>query len=257
MSEERNFETEARSEGWLPKEEFAEKFGSDEKWVDAEQFVKRGEEILPIVNAKNRKLQAKLSEMEQRIDQLMQSNAEFKQFTDKSLQKERKEKQTLIAELEKLRAKAVAEGDGATFEQVDRQLTEARAIPDPQGQKPPEISPEIKGWMADNDWYGKDKTLTALVDGFSGQLVAEKPWLRGKDHLEACKAMAMEEMPERFGNPKRKDSKVEEPGSKRSGKKGRSFDDLPDDAKSEFKKFQRDIPGLTEADYLSNYEWES
>jgi len=42
-------ETEARAStmGWLPKEKFLERGGSEDRWTDAEAYIRRGEEILP------------------------------------------------------------------------------------------------------------------------------------------------------------------------------------------------------------------
>src|SRR2546421_12509972 len=61
-------EVKAKELGWAPKEEFR---GNPEKWVDAETFLKRGEEILPLVKAQNRKLQNE-------VTALQRENAETK-----------------------------------------------------------------------------------------------------------------------------------------------------------------------------------
>ena len=44
---------EAESQGWVPKERFR---GNENDWVDAETFVKRGREILPILRKNNENL---------------------------------------------------------------------------------------------------------------------------------------------------------------------------------------------------------
>ena len=54
-------ETKARTMGWLPKEKFK---GPESSWVDAEQYVKRGEEILPILKANNDKLVQRVTQTE-------------------------------------------------------------------------------------------------------------------------------------------------------------------------------------------------
>src|SRR3990167_3011505 len=49
--------TEATGMGWSPKESWR---GDPEKWIDAETFVARGREVLPILRANNKQLQAKV-----------------------------------------------------------------------------------------------------------------------------------------------------------------------------------------------------
>jgi hypothetical protein len=263
MSEtaERNYEVEAREQGWLPQEEYKEKFGHVRGWSDEETFVKRGEEILPIVNAKNKKLVEEVTGLKTAHAQLQESNAKFKEFMDKALEREKADKVRLIQELEALREKAISEGDGAAFTAADQKLTAVRAAPEKKQVETQTLHPETQAWIAENSWYGgttqKDKALTALVDGFSDQIAKEQPHLRGRAHLEECKKAAMAVLPDGFENPNRQQSKVEEPGSKRTTGKGRTFNDLPDDAKAAFESFKRDIPGYTEDQYLANYDWES
>ena len=54
-----NIETKAREMGWKPLEEFK---GNPDNWRDAEVFVERGEEILPIVRKDNEKLRAEVAQ---------------------------------------------------------------------------------------------------------------------------------------------------------------------------------------------------
>src|SRR5687768_16654653 len=50
-------EDKARRMGWRPRAEYG---GDPTRWVDAETFVRRGDEILPFVQANNRKLEQAL-----------------------------------------------------------------------------------------------------------------------------------------------------------------------------------------------------
>ena len=54
-------ETQARAMGWLPKEQFR---GPESSWIDAEAYVERGNNIMPILKANNEKLIQRLSQVE-------------------------------------------------------------------------------------------------------------------------------------------------------------------------------------------------
>lgn len=58
-------EKEARVFGWVPKEDFR---GSEDDWVDADTFVKRGKEINPILRKNNELLMKRLDEKAREID---------------------------------------------------------------------------------------------------------------------------------------------------------------------------------------------
>jgi hypothetical protein len=49
----RDFDAEAREHGWRPKDEFP---GDAAKWVDAETFMKRADEVMPLLKAQNARL---------------------------------------------------------------------------------------------------------------------------------------------------------------------------------------------------------
>ena len=63
-------EEEARAQGWVGKDEFR---GSDDDWVDADTFVKRGKEIMPILRKNNEKL---LKELEDERDKINEGQEE-------------------------------------------------------------------------------------------------------------------------------------------------------------------------------------
>jgi hypothetical protein len=45
------YESEARQQGWMPQEEFK---GDPDRWTDAETFVRRADEVLPILKKRDR-----------------------------------------------------------------------------------------------------------------------------------------------------------------------------------------------------------
>jgi hypothetical protein len=65
--EERDFEAEARSHGWTPQEEFK---GDPARWVDAETFIKRADEVMPLLKKQNAHQKRELEEMKRTIKRL-------------------------------------------------------------------------------------------------------------------------------------------------------------------------------------------
>ena len=70
MAEPGEVEQRAVETGWRPLTEWT---GAPDRWVDAETWVRRGEEMLPILKANNRKLEQELARTRSEISQLVQS----------------------------------------------------------------------------------------------------------------------------------------------------------------------------------------
>lgn len=252
MSEERNFEAEAKAEGWTPKEEWK---GDPTKWVDATTFVKRGEEILPIVNAKNRKLIETVEGLRKEVDDLKLGNSQFHEFHEKTIARERQERDAAIAQLEAIRQKAVTDSDGVAFAQADKRIQELRAQPVRTNGGLNEVQ---RAWLADNTWYQTDRTLKALADGLSDDLARSRPDLVGKrDFLDELTKLVKAEMPHKFENPNRQRTTVENTHPNGGGgAKPRTYEALPADAKAACDRFVRTIPGFTKERYVASYDWD-
>ena len=112
-------EKEARIFGWAPKEEFR---GSEDDWVDADVFVKRGKEINPILRKNNELLMKKLEEKAKEIDSIKASVEEFKKFQKESFERKQAEYEVQIAELKSKKRDAIAEGNGDLVVDIDDQI---------------------------------------------------------------------------------------------------------------------------------------
>ena len=112
-------EKEARLFGWVPKEEFR---GSEDDWVDAEVFVKRGKEINPILRKNNELLMKKLDEKAKEIDSIKASVEEFKKFQKESFERKTAEYEVQIAQLKSQKREAIAEGNGDLVVDIDDQI---------------------------------------------------------------------------------------------------------------------------------------
>lgn len=163
---------EARQLGWVPQEEFR---GDKARWVDAETFVQRGHEIMPLLKANNSRL---LEELNSTREQLRQASDAIAQL------------QTASAEITKERVTAVRkelmagirtareEGDVEKEDQLTDKLAELRAAEKAPVVKPvpapeaPLIDPAFTTWAAspENSWFGRDKRKTALAMAVAEEL---------------------------------------------------------------------------------------
>jgi len=242
-----DYETEARSQGWRPKDEWK---GDPEQWKDAQQFVEDGKNILPLVQSKNRKLEEKLNELTAMVDRLNDSNRKLNEWSQKSIEKEKAEKESLREQLRAARKQAVAEGDGEAFDEAERQLEQLKESPaqNTSGQ----LTAEQQEWLNQNSWYGKDDQLTAFADGMAERLNARGYY--GTAYFDKLTEEVKSAFPQKF--ERKSAPTVEGEGKKESSRpKGRTFDDLPEDAQKLCKEFERDIPGFTKEQYLEQYDW--
>jgi len=260
-------EKEARIFGWVPKEEFR---GSEDDWVDAEVFVKRGKEINPILRKNNELLMKKLDEKAKEIDSIKASVEEFKQFQKESFERKTAEYEIQIAELKSKKREAIAEGNGDAVVDIDDQIDslkeaqrEAKAEAKAKADVPPPAQasipddPELQSWLGRNQWFGSDTEMTEMANGLGSSVRKQFPHLTGRDFLDKLDDRIKEYFPHKFTGNKAKGSAVDSSGSVRgpgsSGKK--SYDNLPADAKQACDRFIKNGWIKSKQEYVDSYDW--
>jgi hypothetical protein len=258
---------EARLFGWVPKEEFR---GSEDDWVDAEVFVKRGKEINPILRKNNELLMKKLDEKAKEIDSIKASVEEFKKFQKESFERKTAEYEVQIAQLKSQKREAIAEGNGDLVVDIDDQIDSlkeaqreakeaAKAKPEPE--QPAQVSipddPELQGWLNKNTWFGNDIEMTELANTLGSSVRKQFPHLTSRAFLEKLDDKIREYMPNKFLGNKAKGSAVDSSGSVRgSGSSGKkSYDNLPDDAKQACDRFIKNGWIKSKQEYVDSYDW--
>lgn len=245
--QERDFEAEAKELGWVPKEEFR---GPEDKWSDAEEYVRRGEEILPIVRANNKKLIEKTQKQEAELAEMRKTLDEFKGWRT---QTEKRAYEQAMKNIESRQRQAVEEQDVEAFEEAvkDKESLVTRTT---EAQEP-QPDPVAAAWTKENDWFNTDPVMQQFAIAHHGQLLKEKPGLSLSENLEEVTEEVRRRFPEKFGNPRReKPNRVEGGGtpSGRSGKKG--YADLPPEAKAACDRFVKQ--GLmTKEEYVKDFDW--
>lgn len=244
MSDTPDLDARAREMGWRPQEEFK---GDPEKWVDAAEFVRRGEEVLPLVKAENRRLHQKIDQLATQAQQLQaaiieqrQSMDDLAKFNLQQLQEKlNAQKRELTAELRKAERDEdegrIAQVEGL-LEQNEAQrekLKEPPKAPPTQAEAPKE-APEFRAWAEKNQWYGgsstEDIAKTGAANAFAARVAREGK--TGQAFFDAVDKL----MEEAYPKPRRKDPTEEGrpsgggSGSTSSSDKG--FNALPADAKA-------------------------
>lgn len=271
-------ETQAREMGWRPKEEFR---GDESKWVDAKTFVERGEHVLPIVKATNERLRSELVAANERTARLEAAVRESQESV-KALEKHHSEvlKQKVAEARDRLRKELIeAKKEGNVEDEV--RLTEeltglataeadaaarernaaAAAADRKNGSAPQEKDytqePDFVSWRQDNSWFMTDRAKTAIAYDVTARLRAEGDRTVGRAFLDKVTAEVNKEVA-RLGGGRPAQSRVEggkggAGGSAGSGR-GRSYADLPADAKAACDSYARDLVGPNRA-YKTIDDW--
>jgi len=257
-----DFDSEARAQGWVAKEEFR---GNDNDWVDAETFVKRGREILPIVRKNNEKLLKELKEARAIAEEARSTAKEFQKFQKEQYERKAKELETQIAQLRTERRDAISSGDGLRVDEIEEaqdalkvELQETRAAaaaPTPQLIQENKPDATLQAWLEKNEWFGVEARTTGIANGLGEALRREDPSLQGQAFLDKLDQELATVLPDKFG--KKKVANPMDVGSGTTGRPSRgkrTYESLPTDAKSACDRFVKQ--GLmTKEQYIESYDW--
>lgn len=169
---------EAETLGWIPPSRYK---GDPETFVDADEYIKRGETVLPIVKAQNKKLHAELRAMNESAQKTSAELATIKKRLEEADERAAVDKQKALdkqrAELKGALAQASEEGDHAAVAEITEQMTQLAATPPEETKtaaaaeiKPMDLPPDLVAWHEDNPWYGTDRRKTSLALGIAQEL---------------------------------------------------------------------------------------
>lgn len=256
-----DIEATARRMGWRPKTEFK---GDESKWVDADSFVAKVQDEVPVLKRTLRDMDQKFARLEKKFEEQTQVLTDFRDFASRG---EQRSYERALAELKSKRDIAVASADTAGFNSVQAEIeklnvetkptTTARVErTDTQVQQTPPR--EITDWIADNPWYNNDTVLHNAAKGFDQQILKDSPGMSIAERLAAVKSEVQKRWPEKFGNTRRDAAgAVLTPGASSNGRKpAKSYDNLPAEAKKACDKFVKTIKGFTREQYVKDYAWD-
>lgn len=261
-------EKEAREMGWVPKDQFR---GPEDQWRDADEFVSRGREILPIIKANSRKLLGELNATREELKTLKGKLTTAEQTQKDLLEHQASEiKRQVEAKLKDLRSQkleAIEEGDHKLAARLEGEIDETRdelakattvksPAPAPAPQAP-QVEPWAQEFANENaEWFGTDKVKTGLFGGICDQLV-ETTSLRGAALLSEAKRR-MDALIDK--TPAQRMAKSEPggggwEGSSSGGKSGKvDYNSLPADAKAVCDRQEAKFVGAGKA-FKTQAEW--
>lgn len=144
-------EAQAREQGWVPKEEF---HGEEHKWVDAGEFLRRGE-LFGKIESQNKELKA-----------IRETLLQFKDHHSKVQEAAYKK---AIQDLKAKKKEALLESDADLVIEVDEQLAEVRQAQaainsQPKIAAPQEEHPEFIAFKQKNSWYENNRKMRLWAD---------------------------------------------------------------------------------------------
>lgn len=250
-SELSDVEIKAKAMGWTPKDEFK---GDPQKWRGAEEFVERGENMLPIVKAR----------VNQQAKEIEELKATMRQFGEYHTKTEQRAYEKAMVDLRQQRADAIAAADGVAFDKVDIQIEAMRREIEDAGKianaRPNSgDNPEYKQWADENKWV-KDPELEQYAYDIGKKLRDAGITADGREFLELVGKKVKTLFPEKFENPRRAAAQSVEGGIPAPRRGGKTYADLPADAKSACDRMAKNAYSGDEkqaakfkAEYVKNY----
>lgn len=245
-------EQKARKMGWTEKSEFK---GDPAKWRSAEEFVDRGENMLPIVKAR----------VAQQAKEIEELKSAMKQFGEYHTKTEHRAYEKAMIDLRQQRAEAIAAADGVAFDKIDGQIESMRREIEDKSKiadvKPrnAENDPEYQAWLGKNTWMA-DPKLERYATKMGEYLRDEGETASGYEFLEMVAKEVKTRYPEKFENPRRTSAAVVEGGIPAPRRGGKTYADLPADAKAACERMARNAYSGDEkqsakfkAEYTKNY----
>jgi hypothetical protein len=221
-------EVEARQSGWVPKEEFQ---GDENKWVDADEFVRRGP-LFKKIDIQTRELK----EVKKALDQLKIHHASVKETAYKEA-------------LEALKAEkkaAYIDGDPDKIIELDDRIAEVKEekrrfdiqrAEEVKQVATQELNPEFVAWTSRNTWYDNSKPMRAFADALGVELHANG--MSPSQVLREVERQVKEEFPNKFRNANRDKAPTVEGASKGGGKSNSGGFELSAMEKSIMERFVR------------------
>lgn len=238
-------EEKARKMGWTEKSEFR---GDPDKWRSAEEFVERGENMLPLVKATVQRQEMKIAELERSI----------KEFAEYHTRSEQLAYGRALKDLKARQVEAVSVADTETFQKLDGEIEslhqEAAASRPPSRQPDNSQDPVYMEWEGRNAWVNNDKTMLAYAES-QGEFLFRTTNLRGADLLDAVSKEVKAKFPDKFSNPRRDEAQSVEGATQPVRKGGKTFADMPREARDACERMETRF-GIKRADYVKNYHSE-
>jgi hypothetical protein len=200
-------EQEAMAQGWVPKDEFQ---GDEAKWVEAGEFIRRGE------------LFKKIDSQAKEVKDVRKALQNFKELFTKVKETEYNR---ALAQLKAEIKLANREQDFDRADELEAELEsvekEAKIIKEKAEEAVEEaqsIHPEFAAWTARNEWYISQPHMKVFADRVGAQFAAAG--LAPAEVLKKVEAEVKKEFPQKFTNPNKARPSPTEGASSRGASRG-------------------------------------
>lgn len=246
-----NYEAEARKIGWKSLDELGNKVDPNH-FVDAETFYKRGQDMMPVLRANNSMLSRKIDALERQLKQVgsFVTRAEERGY------------ERALADIEAKQEAAVESGDLKAFREASQEADKLRQdmAKSSQTTPPEDFAADFTAWGKENKWYVTNSVMAAYADNIAVKESERLGRALNRSELDELTSRVKEEFSEDFPEaferpaPRQKRPMVDGGGQRQPVRGGKTYNDLPADAKAMCDKWTKQ--GLmTKEDYVKNYQW--
>jgi hypothetical protein len=230
--------------GWVPEDEFK---GDKSRWIEAEKFLERGRNELPILRERLKKQDSKIVSMQ----------STFAEYQKRQHDLETRAYNRALKDLTERQKKAVVDGDLTAYEAAELEKKDLAPPAAPPVDENAAAAQEFDEWRAENTWYDSNKELQAYASTISSY-VQTRDGLSGKELYDAVREEVKLRFPDKFENKNKSvpSAVVGSGDAPPAPSGGKTFNDLPKDAQQQCLRFMKDIPGFTKKEYIESYEWE-
>lgn len=183
------YETQAREQGWRPKEEFE---GDPNKWRPAKDFVERGE-----LFGKIDSMGKELKETRKALKMLQEHHSKVKET----------EYNNALKELKALQKKHLEEGNSDGYLEATELLTDLKAEQKAREvvvqNTPQQPDPRFISWTNENKWYATDQEMRDYADTIGMGYAQRNPGVDPVDVLHFVTAQVKTRFKDKFENPNR------------------------------------------------------
>lgn len=248
LSEE-DAETKATERGWT--KTGVDKYGHR---ISALEFLERAPFFKKIDLMKN-----DYKRINEQLDKVLEQN---QKIAKKSIEDKKKMMDDFKAEKEKLLSGEYLDTDDvARVRQIDKELESASEPAEPDEDPIVEsYSREKDTFQQENDWYGKNRAMTALADKVGTEYATS--YNKEHGHLPDPKDLfkfVIDEVKKDFPDKPRSVTKVATTQTRtvtnQNKSKKRSLADLPEDMRAIAKEVLASCPEMTEEEYLKTYKF--
>lgn len=264
-------EKQAWSQGWRPEEFFVgkNKDGSDKKFINAEDFLNKSKDALPVANERLKELAKELEETKKIAKEAQERifKAEEKGYQKALAEIELKQKQAVelgdVEEFSKLKeeeknlintkfTKEVSQNETVQEKVVEQTMTNTQPT---QSILSPYDQQILQNWVSKNSWMKTDERLAAYAIASEKKLLNEKPYLSLNERLELVEEEVKEVFYNKFQTEKHSPILFESSngGFGNSTPKEKTYSNLPESIKNQCETLIK-IRGITGEDNIKRFK---